>query len=85
VAAVVLGVALLAVGKPASTGPARTADRQSGRRVVSLRHDRPAAVRCPRPIEPRMTVRCNVLNPSGAVQLILVTLTRSGELGVDVP
>jgi hypothetical protein len=32
-----------------------------------------------------MTVRCSLLYPSGGVQLVLVTLSRSGELEVDVP
>jgi hypothetical protein len=86
VVAAVLAAVLLA-GRDAETSPvsARSAERQLEDRLISLPDDDTAGVRCPRRIEPRQTVRCNVLHPSGNVQLILVTLSPAGELEVDVP
>lgn len=88
-AAAAVGAVLLARAEPAPSPPdpasARSAEQRAEARLISLRDDDAAAVRCPRRIEPRMTVRCSLLYPSGGVQLVLVTLSRSGELEVDVP
>jgi hypothetical protein len=86
VVAAVLAAVLLA-GRDGEPSPvsARKAERQLEKRLISLADDDTAGVRCPRRIEPRQTVRCNVLHPSGGVQLILVTLSPAGDLEVDVP
>jgi hypothetical protein len=84
IAAAVLAAVLLAGDGEPSPVSARTAERQLEERLISLPDDDTAGVRCPRRIEPRQTVRCNVLHPSGGVQLILVTLSPAGDLEVEV-
>jgi hypothetical protein len=44
-----------------------------------------ASVRCPGPIEPDRSTRCEFIYPDGDTQLMLVTLSRDGELEIDVP
>jgi hypothetical protein len=44
-----------------------------------------ASVRCAGPIRSGRSTRCQFLYPDGDTQLMLVTLSRGGELDVDVP
>jgi len=44
-----------------------------------------ASVRCTGPIRPGRSTRCQFLYPDGDTQLMLVTLSRRGELDIDVP
>jgi hypothetical protein len=44
-----------------------------------------ASVRCPGSIQPGRSTRCVFLYPDGDTQLMLVTLSRRGELDIDVP
>jgi len=44
-----------------------------------------AAVRCTGPIRSGRSTRCQFLYPDGDTQLMLVTLSRRGELDIDVP
>lgn len=43
------------------------------------------AVRCPGPIRLARATRCQFLYPDGDTQLMLVTITRAGELDIEVP
>jgi hypothetical protein len=42
-------------------------------------------VRCPGPIRPGRSTRCQFIYADGDTQLMLVTLTSRGELSIDVP
>jgi hypothetical protein len=44
-----------------------------------------ASVRCTGPIQSGRSTRCQFLYPDGDTQLMLVTLSRRGELDIDVP
>jgi hypothetical protein len=86
VAAAGAGVALLATRdappEPPAPVPAALAEARLERQLAA----RPAeAVRCPGSIEPGRSTRCQFLYADGDTQLMLVTLTPSAELEVDVP
>jgi hypothetical protein len=64
----------------------RPARRSLPRRLARQLDAGPAAsVRCTGPIRSSRSTRCQFLYPDGDTQLMLVTLSRRGELDIDVP
>jgi hypothetical protein len=82
-------VALAAGGedspRPAEPVPALEAERRLELRYGGPSDDETAAVRCPRSIEPRRTIRCELRYRDGIARALLVRLSAHGELEADVP
>jgi ribosomal protein L40E len=86
---VVLAVALIAERdaqpRPPTPVPALEAERRLELRYGGPSDDETAAVRCPRPIEPNRTIRCELRYRDGVPRALLVRLSPRGELEADVP
>ena len=83
--AVVLVAERDAQPQPASPVPALEAERRLELRYGGPSDDESAAVRCPRPIEPGQTIRCELRYRDGVPRALLVRLSPRGELEADVP
>jgi ribosomal protein L37E len=84
-AAVVVAAMLLSRDpepEPPGPVPAARAERRLERQLAA---GPSASVRCPGPIEPGHSTRCQFIYPDGDTQLMLVSLARAGELEIDVP
>lgn len=92
-AAVVIGLVLMTRGDespsvragPPAPVPALQAERVLERRFGRAADDETAAVRCPYRIEPRQLVRCELRYADGIARAMFVWLTRSGNLGAEIP
>ena len=89
VVAAVVGVVLLlgrdSAPEPLAPVPAARAETRLEHQLGTGGNGMPGSVRCPAPIRPGRRTRCEFLYPDGDTQLMLVTLSRRGELDIDVP
>jgi hypothetical protein len=89
VAAAGVGVAIAATRDsppdPPAPVPAARAERRLARQLGADAGGLPGSVRCPRPVRPGRTTRCEFLYADGDTQLMLVTVTANGELDIEVP
>ena len=79
-----MAAVILLTSDPAPEPPAGP----SGASGACLARQLAAAARhscCPGPIRPDSSTRCEFLYPDGDTQLMLVTLSRRGELEIEVP
>jgi hypothetical protein len=88
-AAAAVAVALVAE-RDAQPRPAAPLAESEAERRLELRYAGPsdddtAAVRCPGPIDPGRTVRCELRYRDGVPRALLVRLSRRGELEADIP
>jgi hypothetical protein len=68
--------------QPPAPVPAERAERRLERELAARASE---SVRCPGPIEPAGSTRCQFVYSDGDTQLMLVSLSRRGELEIDVP
>jgi hypothetical protein len=68
--------------EPIAPVPAARAERRLERQLAG---GPPGAVRCPGSIRPGRASRCEFRYDDGDTQLMLVTLTTTGELDIEVP
>jgi hypothetical protein len=68
--------------EPPAPVPAERAERRLERRLAAQASE---SVRCPAPIRPQGATRCQFIYADGDTQLMLVSLTRRGELEIAVP
>jgi hypothetical protein len=86
VLAVGVGVVFLLTRDPAPEPLAPVSAEGAEARLARQLDAGPAAsVRCTGPIRPGRSTRCQFVYPDGDTQLMLVTLSRRGELDIDVP
>jgi hypothetical protein len=84
-----VGVVLLAEReaqpRPPSPVPALEAERRLELRYGGATDDETAAVRCPQPVPPGRTVRCELRYRDGVPRALLVRLSARAELEADIP
>jgi hypothetical protein len=71
--------------QPPAPVSALEAERRLELRYGGPSDDESAAVRCPRPIEPGLTIRCELRYRDGIPRALLVRLSPRGELEADIP
>jgi hypothetical protein len=81
----VAGVVLLTRDSPPEPPAPVPVARAEVRLARQLDAGPAASVRCTGPIRSGRATRCQFLYPDGDTQLLLVTLSRRGELDIDVP